>query len=81
MGRIDILVCNAAANPYYGPLAKIPDTAMDKVLENNVKSVVWLSNLVLPQMAERRDGVIIIISWSAHDAWLKTAHRAPRSRA
>jgi NAD(P)-dependent dehydrogenase (short-subunit alcohol dehydrogenase family) len=60
--RIDILVCNAAANPYYGPLAKIPDEAMDKVLENNVKSVVWLSNLVLPQMAERRDGVIIVIS-------------------
>lgn len=61
-GRIDVLVCNAAANPYYGPLAKMPDEAMDKVLENNVKSVVWLSNLVLPQMAERRDGVIIIIS-------------------
>jgi NAD(P)-dependent dehydrogenase (short-subunit alcohol dehydrogenase family) len=61
-GRIDILVCNAAASPYYGPLAKISDEAMDKVLEINVKSVVWLSNLVLPQMAERRDGVVIIIS-------------------
>ncbi|MCW8971533.1 MAG: SDR family NAD(P)-dependent oxidoreductase, partial [Rhodospirillales bacterium] len=24
-GKIDILVCNAAANPYYGPLSKIPD--------------------------------------------------------
>ncbi|TAK98546.1 MAG: SDR family oxidoreductase [Rhodospirillaceae bacterium] len=61
-GRIDILVCNAAANPYYGPLAKISDEAMEKTLATNVKGVVWLANLVLPQMAERRDGVIIIIS-------------------
>jgi NAD(P)-dependent dehydrogenase (short-subunit alcohol dehydrogenase family) len=61
-GRIDILVCNAAANPYYGPLAKIPDEAMEKTLTTNVKGVVWLSNLVLPKMAERRDGVVLIVS-------------------
>ena len=61
-GRIDILVCNAAANPYFGPLAKISDEAMDKVLTANVKSVVWLCNLALPQMAERRDGAVLIIS-------------------
>jgi NAD(P)-dependent dehydrogenase (short-subunit alcohol dehydrogenase family) len=61
-GRIDILVCNAAANPHYGPLAAISDEAMEKTLTTNVKSIVWLSNLVLPQMVERRDGVILIIS-------------------
>jgi NAD(P)-dependent dehydrogenase (short-subunit alcohol dehydrogenase family) len=61
-GRIDILVCNAGANPYYGPLAKISDEAMEKTLATNVKGIVWLSNLVLPQMAERRAGVILIIS-------------------
>lgn len=61
-GRIDVLVCNAAANPHYGPLATITDQAMDKVLDANVKGIVWLSNLVLPQMAARNDGVIIIIS-------------------
>jgi len=61
-GRIDILVCNAAANPYYGPLQKIPDEAMDKVVTTNIKGVVWLCNMVLPQMAERRDGVVLIIS-------------------
>jgi len=61
-GRIDILVCNAAANPYYGPLEKIPDEAMDKVLDTNVKGVLWLCNMVLPQMAERRDGVVLVIS-------------------
>lgn len=61
-GRIDILVCNAAANPYYGPLASIPDEAMEKTLTTNVTGIVWLTNLVLPQMALRRDGVIVIIS-------------------
>jgi NAD(P)-dependent dehydrogenase (short-subunit alcohol dehydrogenase family) len=61
-GRIDILVCNAAANPRLGPLAEIADEAMDKTLTTNVKGIVWLSNLVLPQMAERHDGVMLIIS-------------------
>ncbi len=61
-GQIDILVCNAAANPYFGPLARISDEAMDKTLAANVKGIVWLTNLVLPQMAERRDGTIIIVS-------------------
>jgi NAD(P)-dependent dehydrogenase (short-subunit alcohol dehydrogenase family) len=61
-GRIDILVCNAAANPYYGPLLKISDEAMEKTLNANVKGVVWLANLVLPQMAERREGVVLIVS-------------------
>ncbi len=61
-GRIDILVCNAASNPHYGPLAAISDEAMEKTLTTNVTGIVWLSNLVLPQMAKRRDGVILIIS-------------------
>lgn len=61
-GRIDILVCNASTNTHYGSLAQISDDAMDKMLAANVKSVVWLTNAVLPQMAERRDGVIVIVS-------------------
>ena len=61
-GRIDILVCNAAANPYYGPLLGLGDEAMEKVLAANVKSVVWLANLTAPHMAERGDGAIIIVS-------------------
>ena len=61
-GRIDVLVCNAASNPYYGPMAKMPDDAFDKILQNNVVSNHWLANLVLPEMAERREGVVIIVS-------------------
>ncbi len=61
-GRIDILVCNAATNPVYGPMANVSDDAFDKIMLTNVKSVFWLANMVLPQMADRKEGVMIIIS-------------------
>lgn len=61
-GRVDILVCNAASNPYYGPMTGLSDEAFDKIMHNNVLSNIWLCNLVLPEMAERRDGAVIIVS-------------------
>ena len=60
--RIDCLVCNAAVNPYYGPISQMPDEAFTKIIELNVRSNLWLCNLVLPEMAERRDGCVIIVS-------------------
>lgn len=60
--RIDVLVCNAAANPYFGPNLDIPDPAFDKVLHNNIRCNHWLCRMVIPQMAERRDGAVIIVS-------------------
>ncbi len=61
-GQIDILVCNAASNPYYGPSIDMPDEAFEKILRNNILANHWLCNMVLPQMAEREDGAIIIVS-------------------
>ena len=61
-GRIDSLVCNAAVNPYYGPMAQAPDEAFTKIIDSNVRSNLWLCNLVIPEMAERRDGTVIIVS-------------------
>ena len=61
-GRIDILVCNAAVNPYYGPLLDIKDEAFDKIMNANVKSNLWLCALAIPQMAERGKGSVVIIS-------------------
>lgn len=60
-GRVDVLVANAASNPYYGPLAGASDEVFDKVMRNNVQSNLWLANLVLPGMAQRRDGAVIFI--------------------
>jgi len=62
LGRIDVLVCNAASNPYYGPLGGIADDQFRKILDNNVLSNHWLIQMCSPQMIERRDGSIIIVS-------------------
>jgi NAD(P)-dependent dehydrogenase (short-subunit alcohol dehydrogenase family) len=61
-GKIDILVCNAASNPYYGPMSGIEDDQFRKILENNVIANHWLINFTAPQMIERKDGAIIIVS-------------------
>ncbi len=61
-GQIDILVCNAAVNPYYGPSKDIPDSAFDKIMNSNVKSNHWLCHMVLPEMVERKDGVVLVVS-------------------
>jgi NAD(P)-dependent dehydrogenase (short-subunit alcohol dehydrogenase family) len=57
-----VLVCNAASNPYHGPMAGIQDDQFRKILENNIISNHWLVQMVAPQMLERRDGSIIIVS-------------------
>lgn len=62
LGKIDILICNAAVNPYFGPMSGLPDSAFDKILDVNIKSNHWLVQMVAPAMAARRDGVIIIVS-------------------
>jgi NAD(P)-dependent dehydrogenase (short-subunit alcohol dehydrogenase family) len=61
-GRIDILVCNAAVNPVYGPMSELGDDAFDKIMGSNVKSNLWLCNLVIPGMAERGGGAVVIVS-------------------
>jgi NAD(P)-dependent dehydrogenase (short-subunit alcohol dehydrogenase family) len=60
--QIDILVCNAAINPYFGPLAEISDEVFDRIMDSNIRSNLWLCNMVMPDMAKRGDGAIIIIS-------------------
>ena len=62
LGRIDILVCNAAVNPFFGPSAQVPDSAFEKILQCNLTANHWLTQMVAPTMAERGDGVIILIS-------------------
>lgn len=61
-GKIDVLVCNAALNPYFGPGMAISDEAFDKIMGANVRSNHWLCQMVLPEMAERKDGAIVIVS-------------------
>ena len=60
-GPLDIVVANAASNPYYGPLTGIEDEAFDKIFANNVKSVLWLAGMTLPGMAGRGGGSFILV--------------------
>ena len=62
LGPVDILVCNAASNPYYGPMAGISDEQFRKILDNNIIANHWLAQLVAPGMIARKDGSIIIVS-------------------
>ena len=61
-GDIHVLVCNAASNPYYGPLADIDDDAFTKIMHNNVIANNQLIGMVTPQMTARKDGSVIIVS-------------------
>ncbi|MFH6784596.1 MULTISPECIES: SDR family oxidoreductase [Methylobacterium] len=61
-GRIDTVVCNAASNPYYGPMSGISDDQFRKILDNNVIASHWLIGFCAPGMIARKDGSIILVS-------------------
>jgi NAD(P)-dependent dehydrogenase (short-subunit alcohol dehydrogenase family) len=61
-GGIDILVCNAAVNPFFGSLRDIPDSAFDRIMETNIRSNHWLCQMASPHIAKRGGGSITIIS-------------------
>lgn len=61
-GKVDILVCNAASNPYFGPMTGIEDGQFDKILRNNILSTHWLIQMVAPEMTAQRFGAIVIVS-------------------
>jgi NAD(P)-dependent dehydrogenase (short-subunit alcohol dehydrogenase family) len=61
-GHVDVVVCNAAINPHFGSADTMPDEIFDKIMASNIKSNMWLSYMVIPGMAARGGGSIIIIS-------------------
>jgi NAD(P)-dependent dehydrogenase (short-subunit alcohol dehydrogenase family) len=60
--RLDIVVCNAAVNPYFGPMAKMTDETYDKIMNTNVRSNFWLCNAAGPHMAASGGGCFILVS-------------------
>ncbi|XP_026538840.1 dehydrogenase/reductase SDR family member 4-like [Notechis scutatus] len=61
-GGIDILVCNAAVNPFFGNMLDASEEVWDKILDINVKATALLINLVAPHMQKRGNGSIVIVS-------------------
>ena len=62
LGPIDVLVCNAAVNPYHGPFLEVPDDAFEKTVRVNVRSNLQLAKMVMPGMRKRRDGAVVVVS-------------------
>ena len=61
-GKIDVLVCNAGVAPHVGPIASASAQDWDITMTVNLRSVLWLTSLVIPGMAQRREGAVIITS-------------------
>ena len=60
--RIDILVCNAGVAPHTGPISSASDRDWDLTMTINLRSAFWLTSHVIPAMATRGDGVVILTS-------------------
>jgi NAD(P)-dependent dehydrogenase (short-subunit alcohol dehydrogenase family) len=52
-GKVDILVNNAATNPYFGPLCDATDAAWDKTFEVNVKGYFYAAREVISHLQSR----------------------------
>ncbi len=61
-GGVDILVNNAATNPFYGPLDTMENALFDKIMDINVKAPFLLANKCYPIMKKRGGGSIINIA-------------------
>jgi NAD(P)-dependent dehydrogenase (short-subunit alcohol dehydrogenase family) len=61
-GPVDALVCNAAANPFYGSILDLPDEVFDKIMRSNIRSNLWLAKLAAPGMKAKGGGTITIVS-------------------
>jgi NAD(P)-dependent dehydrogenase (short-subunit alcohol dehydrogenase family) len=61
-GRLDILVNNAATNPYFGPLVHAPEEAFDKTFEVNCKGYFLMAQQAARMMVEQQEGSIINIA-------------------
>ncbi|QDC10271.1 SDR family oxidoreductase [Oceanicola sp. D3] len=62
LGPVDILVCNAAVNPYMGPFLDTPDDAFDKTIAVNIRANMRLCKGVVPGMQAKGGGAIVIVS-------------------
>lgn len=62
LGGLDILVNNAATNPYYGPAIDAPESTIDKTIEVNLKGFYMMIQFAARLMIKRGGGSIINIS-------------------
>jgi len=61
-GGLDILVSNAAVNPYFGPILGCPEETWDKIFEINVKATFLLFQACVPLFEARGGGSAVFVS-------------------
>ncbi|XP_071315059.1 dehydrogenase/reductase SDR family member 4 [Trachinotus anak] len=61
-GGVDILVSNAAVNPFFGNIMDSTEDVWDKILSVNVKSAFLMTKLVVPHMEKRGGGNVVFVS-------------------
>lgn len=62
LGRLDILVNNAATNPHFGHITETPMSAIEKTLQVNIKGYYELSSLAAQLMRRGGGGAIVNIA-------------------
>lgn len=60
--RLDILVNNAAANPYFGPIQDTDVGAFQKTVDVNIRGYFFMSSHAIKLMAKRKSGAIVNIA-------------------
>lgn len=61
-GRVDVVVNNAAANPYYGHILDTPVSAFEKTLEVNLRGYFYMCVEAGKRMREQGKGSIINVA-------------------
>ncbi len=62
LGRVDVLVNNAATNPYFGPVLDAPESVFDKTFEVNVKGYFLMTQRAAKIMADQGGGSVINVA-------------------
>jgi NAD(P)-dependent dehydrogenase (short-subunit alcohol dehydrogenase family) len=61
-GSLDILVNNAATNPYYGPLMGVDEGRWDKTFQVNIRGPLFWTKAAYESAFRERPGVVLNIS-------------------
>jgi dehydrogenase/reductase SDR family protein 4 len=64
-GRLDVLVCNVAVSPYFGPAINIGEREFDKIFETNVKNTFFTIKDAFPLLKLGKNSNILIVSSTA----------------
>lgn len=61
-GRLDILINNAATNPYFGPAIDLTPKAFDKTVDINLKGPYFMLSRAVPLMIESGGGSVVNVA-------------------